>query len=188
MNWRKLNRALHRDLGYIFVGMTIIYSVSGIVLNHRKPGGDASLLSRSEEFVSEPIKRENFTKDVIFQLLEEKDLERSEYKNFYFPSEGRAMIYLNMGHIELDLISGKGKLVTIKKRPILTEFNFLHYNKPKKLWTWFSDIFAVALILLAVTGLFIIRGKNGIRKRGAILVSIGIIIPLVFLFFYLWSI
>jgi hypothetical protein len=98
------------------------------------------------------------------------------------------MIYLNKGHIEYSLPTGEGKLVTLRKRPILTEFNFLHYNKPKKLWTWFSDIFAGGLILVTITGLFIIKGKNGIRSRGAILVSIGVIIPLLFLFFYLWSV
>jgi len=41
------------------------------------------------------------------------------------------------------------------------------------------------LIILAFTGLFILKGKNGITGRGAWLVSAGIIIPLVFLFMYL---
>jgi hypothetical protein len=35
---RRWNNALHRDLGYLAVGMTIIYSISGIVLNHFKSG------------------------------------------------------------------------------------------------------------------------------------------------------
>ncbi|HKL38702.1 MAG TPA: hypothetical protein VJ876_07375, partial [Bacteroidales bacterium] len=34
MKWRKLNRILHRDLGYFFFGMTLIYALSGIALNH----------------------------------------------------------------------------------------------------------------------------------------------------------
>ena len=32
---RKLLRILHRDLGYFIVGMTIVYGLSGIFLNHR---------------------------------------------------------------------------------------------------------------------------------------------------------
>ena len=33
-NWRKWNKAIHRDFGYFFLGMTIIYGLSGIALNH----------------------------------------------------------------------------------------------------------------------------------------------------------
>ena len=35
MKIRKLLRVLHRDLGYFIVGMTVIYALSGIYLNHR---------------------------------------------------------------------------------------------------------------------------------------------------------
>ena len=34
-NWRKLNNALHRDVGYLVVGLTIVYAVSGLAVNHR---------------------------------------------------------------------------------------------------------------------------------------------------------
>ena len=97
------------------------------------------------------------------------------------------MVYLDQGHISLDLKSGRGKLISIRKRPVLTEFNFLHYNKAKQLWTFFSDIFAVSLGIIAITGLFILKGKNGIKRRGAFLVSLGVTIPLLFLVFYFWT-
>lgn len=187
MKWRKLNRILHRDFGYFFFGMTIIYSISGIVLNHRKPGGDASIVSRSHTIEAMPVARENFNRSYILEFLVEREVPVSEYKNFYFPDQKTAMIYLKNGHIEYNLTSGRAKIVVIKKRPVLTAFNFLHYNKPKKLWTWFSDIYAGSLILLAITGLFIIKGRKGIKGRGAFLVSAGILIPMVFLLFYLWA-
>ena len=34
MNWRKWNNILHRDIGYLCVGLTIIFAVSGIAVNH----------------------------------------------------------------------------------------------------------------------------------------------------------
>jgi hypothetical protein len=40
----------------------------------------------------------------------------------------------------------------------------------------------VALILLAATGLFMMKGKYGITGRGAWLTGAGIVIPLLFLF------
>lgn len=185
MKWRKLNRILHRDLGYIFFGMTIIYSVSGIVLNHRSPSGDPSVVTKSLEFTTRPADQAQVGKSYILNLLEKTG--ESGYKNYYFPSSQKLVIYIDHGHISVDLNTGKGKLTSVRKRPVLTEFNFLHYNKPKKLWTLFSDIFAVSLGLMAITGLFIIKGKNGIKRRGAFLVSIGVTIPLVFLVLYLWT-
>ena len=35
---RRWNNLLHRDIGYLCVGMTLIYAISGIVLNHFKAG------------------------------------------------------------------------------------------------------------------------------------------------------
>jgi hypothetical protein len=79
-----------------------------------------------------------------------------------------------------DLDSGSGTIEKIKRRPVLHAMNFLHYN-PGKWWTLFSDIFSVALILIAITGLLILKGRNGITRRGAILTIAGIIIPIVYL-------
>jgi hypothetical protein len=39
---------------------------------------------------------------------------------------------------------------------------------------------------LAITGLFLVRGKKGITGRGAWLTALGIIIPLVYLIIYFY--
>ena len=97
------------------------------------------------------------------------------------------MIYLNKGHILVELESGETSLVKIRNRRVFREINFLHYNKPKQLWTYFADLFGLSMVVLAITGLFMVRGKKGINGRGGILLAVGIIIPLVFLLIYLWS-
>jgi len=38
--------------------------------------------------------------------------------------------------------------------------------------------------VLAISGLFILKGKNGITRRGAWLTAAGIIVPIVFLVMY----
>ncbi|HSG48621.1 MAG TPA: PepSY-associated TM helix domain-containing protein, partial [Longimicrobiales bacterium] len=70
------------------------------------------------------------------------------------------------------------------ERPGLRQANFLHLNEAKKLWTWMADLYAVGLLVLAVTGLFVLRGRNGITGRGAWLTAAGVVIPAAFLFFY----
>ncbi len=186
MKWRKLNRALHRDLGYLFFGLTIIYALSGIALNHLKDWNPNYIIKtrdikmKSVELSSDPQKEE------ILSWME-KYAEGEKYKNHYFPQENQLKVFIDDGSILIDTQSGKATIETSKRRPFFHEFNYLHYN-PKKLWTWISDIYAVSLILLALTGLFILRGKQGIKGRGAWLTTIGILIPLIFLLFYYYKI
>ncbi len=81
--------------------------------------------------------------------------------------------------------TGAVLIETVRDRRILREANFLHLNHPKKLWTYFADAYAVALALLAVTGVFVLKGKKGITGRGAWWTGAGVLIPAVFLWLYL---
>lgn len=187
MNWRKWNRWLHRELGYLFFGMTIIYGLSGIALNHHvarhwNPG----IISRSESYTySRSLTKSEVDRNTIEEILELTG-EKKSYKQYYFPNSEHIMIYLKGGHIDVVLPTGEIIVTRVRNRPVFSEVDYLHYNKPKKLWTWFSDLFALALILMAISGLLMVRGKKGITGRGGVLTIIGILIPLIFLTIYLW--
>jgi len=81
--------------------------------------------------------------------------------------------------------AGTATIEVVRPRPILRQANFLHLNHAKRLWTWMADLYAVALGLLAVTGLFVLRGRKGITGRGAWLTGAGVVLPFVFLWLYL---
>jgi uncharacterized protein len=182
MNIRKINRAVHRDLGYFFFGMCIIYGLSGIALNHRHHWNPNFIITQ-QAFTIESSP-ENFSgKALALKILEEIGEERG-YKS-HLTSGNNMKIFIEGGTVNANFSTGSAFLETIKKRPVFNQVNFLHYNTPKKLWTWFSDAFAVGLILLAISGLFVLKGKNGLAKRGVWFASAGIIIPLVLLYFYL---
>ena len=85
----------------------------------------------------------------------------------------------------INMETGSGLLERVTRRPFFREMNYLHYN-PQVSWTWISDIFAGALVILAITGLFLVRGAKGITGRGAWLTVLGILIPVIILiiFFY----
>jgi hypothetical protein len=34
VSWRQLNRAVHRDVGYLCAGLTVVYALTGVLLNH----------------------------------------------------------------------------------------------------------------------------------------------------------
>ena len=168
--------------------MAIIYGISGIALNHHiARHWNPSLVERSEQIQGiEPSSRDQVDKSYVMHILEVTG-EKDNYKQYYFPNDQLLMIYLNKGHILVELESGETSLVKIRNRRVFREMNFLHYNKPKQLWTYFADLFGLSMVVLAITGLFMVRGKKGINGRGGILLAVGIIIPLVFLLIYLWS-
>jgi hypothetical protein len=66
---------------------------------------------------------------------------------------------------------------SVRRRPVFHQLNMLHLN-PTKWWRIFSDLFAGALILIALTGLLIPRGRNGLGGRGKWLVAAGLSVPL----------
>ncbi len=182
MKIRKANRAVHRDLGYFFVGMAIIYGVSGIAINHRDDWNPNYVVRQETKELALPSK-EMEEKELAIFFLKQIDQEKSYRTQLSLGETFR--IFIKNGSLEVNLTNGVAQLETIRKRAVFNQFTFLHYNTPKRLWTWFSNLFAAGLIILAITGLFILKGKNGITRRGAWITAAGIIIPLILLFIYI---
>jgi hypothetical protein len=184
VNWRKWNRVLHRDVGYLFFGMCIIYGISGIALNHKHDWNPNYVIRNYSFSLGYPVTRETLNRDSIEQILSFLE-EGPEYKKYYFPAANTLKIFIKDGTVSLNMPTGDGTLETIRKRPVLKELNSLHYNNIKHLWTWFADLFGLALVLISITGLFMIKGTKGITGRGAWLTALGLLVPLLFLLYYL---
>ncbi len=182
MNLYKLNRTLHRDLGYFFIGMTLIYAVSGIAINHIKDWNPNYIIRKEAFQIDENLSRDRIDRDKISQILNSINVD--SYKSHYFPKNNILKIFIDGGSVTCELNTGYCEVETIKRRPIFFHLNKLHYN-PGKIWTYFSDFYCVALAFLAISGLFIIKGKNGLKWRGTILGVVGIIIPILILLLYL---
>lgn len=182
MNLAKFNRVTHRDIGYLIAGLTIIYAISGIALNHKHDWNPNYIIDNTGFKTDMHIARENINKETALEILK-KIPGALEYKTWYFPTGNILTIFVEGGSVRINTNTGEGTIERISKRPLFYQINFLHYN-PGRWWKYFSDIFCNSLILVTVTGLFLVKGKNGITRRGAILTGIGIILPLLFLFLY----
>lgn len=182
MNITKFNRITHRDIGYLIAGLTIIYAISGIALNHKHDWNPNYIIENSGFKTDVHVTRETLNKETAQEILK-KIPGAPEYKTWYFPSGNILTIFIEGGSVRINTTTGEGTIERISKRPIFYQLNFLHYN-PGRWWKYFSDIFCISLILVTITGLFLVKGKNGITRRGAILTGIGIILPLLFLFIY----
>lgn len=171
---RKWFRLIHRDLGYFFVGITIIYAVSGIILNHKTHESDPAYKT---EYFNFKIKN-SLSPD---ELIAYWSLNLKDYKlNRIIPNDEAYDVYLKGGLGKYDPVNGNLQFEIYKKKKWVYFINKLHYNS-KLGWTFMADLFAVVLIFFAISGIFMVPGKKGISGRGKWLIAIGIIIP--FLFF-----
>ena len=78
-----------------------------------------------------------------------------------------------------------GRVVDEGQEPrfILRVANWLHLNRGKKAWTYVADAYAGGLLFLALSGMFMIAGKKGLLGRGAVLVGLGIMVPVLYVTF-----
>jgi len=83
------------------------------------------------------------------------------YRTTFRPDSAHLRVFLEDGVVDVDLAAGLATVEIVKRRPVLFAANFLHLNHAKRLWTWMADIYALALGLLAVTGMFVLKGKKG---------------------------
>jgi len=184
MNWRKWNNILHRDIGYISVGLIIIYSISGIAVNHISDWNPNYIINK-QTFKIKPVSDSTLSSDqIVKKVLSELKINDS-VKSFFRSEKKSIEIFLEGKTISANLTIGKVNIETVKNRTIIKETNFLHLNHPKKIWTYVADAFAITLIFLAISGLFVLKGKKGFEGRGKWLMLIGFLIPILFLIFYL---
>lgn len=183
MKWlRKWSRILHRDIGFLFIGTTIIYGISGIALNHMSDWNPSYSVVTKEYTTTIDLHKTDVLQENILRLLDDVD-KRKNYKKHYYPQDEVIKIFLKGGSsVIVDLETGDVFAEFLRKRVMFYEVNFLHYN-PSRWWTWFSDIFCVALIFFAITSFFIVKGKHGITGTGGIYTAIGVIIPILFLLY-----
>ncbi len=178
MNWRRWNNIIHRDLGYFLVGMTVVYSISGIAVNHVADWNPS--YERQREVLSiEPTSAQ--TKDeILADVLPKLRLDPNEMRNSFRPDRETLQLFLERKNYSIDLPTGTVLIETIHPRPVLYELNQLHLNAPKGVWTYISDFFALSLIVIAISGMFVLKGRNGLVGRGAWFIGAGILVPVAY--------
>ncbi|HKA90432.1 MAG TPA: hypothetical protein VKE22_22375 [Haliangiales bacterium] len=173
---RPLLRALHRDVGYLIVGLTLVYAASGLAVNHigqwdpnfedfdrvhelgPLPGGDAEVAAR----VARELGITETPREVYRAAANQLDV-----------------LY---DHRTLHIDPGSGHVLDEGQRPrlFLRLANWLHLNRGKKAWTYAADAYACLLLFLATSGLFMIKGRKGLWGRGLVLLLVGIAVPVAY--------
>ncbi len=183
MNFRKWNNIVHRDLGYLIFGLTVVYAISGFVLNHKHDFNSNFSVEQNTVRFEAVADVTEISDEIVAGLVTQIGADEN-YTGYFRPAPGMLKIFYPEVTYTLDLQKGIGESEKIKERKVIKEMNYLHLNLPKKAWTWMADIYAFALLLVAITGLFVLKGKKGIKGRGAWLTIAGILIPIIFILIY----
>ena len=176
---QKLIRNIHRDFGYFYVGLIVSFAFSGILMNHREHWHPEKYTIDTEviqvELPDESQISEEYAENLGKELGIDDKMRRHSVK------KGTFKISFEKHDVEIDMETGVGEIVAFNKTPIISQTMKLHKNT-SNWWIYYSDIFGISLILIAITGtLMVTHGKNTFKKRGWKLAAAGLIFPLIVL-------
>jgi hypothetical protein len=177
-NFRKTCRWLHRELGFVVAGLTLIYAISGVAVNHTHHW-NPSYEQTVTRFTIAPVGM-GATEEISQKVTSQLPL-TEPVKKVWRSAPDQMRVIIENGTYDVGLLSGEVVATLLSPRPVLNELNYLHLNKPKGVWTWIADLYAVILATMVVTGLVLVKGRKGLAGRGGVLAGLGLALPIVYL-------
>ena len=127
INWFKLNRSLHRDIGYFCIGLTLIFAVSGIALNHLddwNPNYQVTQETHLIPDINSVINQENFES----WLLRKLNI-KTKVKARFWQTPTEYKLFTTDNHSLLINAQNNSVVVEqVKARFLLKSLNTLHLN------------------------------------------------------------
>lgn len=174
---RQLLRMLHRDGGHLVVGLTFVYALSGLAVNHIADWDpNFSNYERTHELGTALHGDDDaIAKQVLARLAIHEppsEVYRAEDAILDITFETRSL------HVTL----ATGRVLEQGQRPrfLLRAANYLHLNRGKRAWKYVADAYAAILLFLAGSGLFMMPAKRGQRLRTMALIALGIAVPVLY--------
>ncbi len=173
-------RALHRDVGYSAVGLTVVYAASGLAVNHVADWDPNFRNTSVTHELGAPLPDDDQQASTrVLTALGIREAPREVYR------EGDQLEIL-FEHRTLHVVVATGHVIEEAQRArfFVRAANWLHLNRGKRAWTYFADAYAVALLFLASSGMFMLPGRRGLFGRGAVFVLLGAAIPIAYVTLY----
>lgn len=174
--WRLWLRAIHRDIGYFSVGLTVVYAASGLAVNHiadwepnfRQVTREAALTlpAAADDQTIARLALDTFALDAPLREV--------------FREDDAVELVLDQGSIRIDTQTGRAVAVLQEERFFLRAANWLHLNRGKKAWTVVADTYAAFLLLLSFTGLWMFSGRKGLIGRAGVIAAAGALVPILY--------
>jgi hypothetical protein len=175
--WRAWLRAIHRDIGYLAVGFTVIYALSGIAMNHIDdwdPNFHATEVTRTITPIADELSDDAAAKQIAAAAGQVGVTGKID--DVYRAGDEVRLTFSNGSKV-----TAIGDTITVQLRRDRLFFrvaDWLHATRGKQVWKFIADVYAALLLYLAISGIFMIKGRLGLRWRGAALIAIGLAGPL----------
>lgn len=173
---RRLVVATHRDVGYVVSTLVIAYCVSGVALNHVDAWNPDFVLHRAQVTVEKRASSAGLTDADVAALA--ALVGEGAPRVYDSPTPTQVKLYFDTATLHVDLAAGTASYERLERRPVFYQVNALHRNSIKP-WKWVADAFAVLLVVVNVTGLFVLKGTRGLGGRGKWLILLGTLPALV---------
>lgn len=158
-------RALHRDIGFMVIGLTIVYGLSGIVLMYRD---------------TDFLKREKQIEQTLEPNISEAELGKAlRMRNFEVVKTEGDIVYFENGTYNKS--TGVAQYKAKQLPAWLDKFNKFHKTASKNLIHWAGIIYAVLLLFLAISSFWMFKPKSKMFKRGLVFAGIGLVLAIVVL-------
>jgi len=179
------NRIIHRNFAFFYFGLIISFSFSGILNNHRNSFNiPVNYTYETQNFnIKLPIIKSKFKNKKYVSNQAKIWYPDSEFEGYRIKGTDLRAYYKDNTIIDLYLENGLGEIEYRRKTPILGHSIFLH-KSTNNWWIWYSDIFALSLMAIAITGILMNNGKNGFKKYGWKLTIAGLVFPFIFLILF----
>jgi uncharacterized protein len=180
---RRWLHVLHRDIGYLLFVLTVVYSVSGIAVNHIHDW-NPNYRREARPLAIGPVVAADLD-GMEAEVVARAGIDPALVTGRHRTSPTDLVLFLpEGGEVRVDLVTGVGEVERLTPRLLLFESNVLHLNKLRGTWTLVADAFAALLLFLAVSGVLLLRGRTGLAGRGKWLVGAGLVVPVVFVWLY----
>jgi uncharacterized protein len=171
--WRAWLRALHRDIGYLAVGFTVLYALSGIAMNHIDDW-DPNFVASERTIAIAPIGPELGDAEAVARLAQATGVTGTPSDVYRAGDEVR----VSYPGVKITAIGAQATVQRRRDRVFFRVADWLHATRGKQAWKYIADAYAVLLLYLAISGIFMIKGRLGLRWRGTIFVVAGLAAPL----------
>ena len=92
MDWRRWNNLLHRDVGFLCIGLTLLYVISGVAVNHIKEWNPSYSVERIETNIG-PVAGDPADATTVRMILARLD-ESGKLENSYRPDPESLQLFV----------------------------------------------------------------------------------------------
>ena len=188
-----ISRTLHRDLGYFFIGITLIYAITGFVLSVRGLGWFKEVY-KFETTITQNIPIENFKKSLLKEArdgklnyiyhIETKKIVEKNIKKLVFVEKKEDILFFESKYLNINYNQNTGlSQIKYKAYPAYLQlFITSHLSTNNTPWFYIGLIYSLVLAFFALSSIVMVKGKYGFEKRGIYLSLAGMATVVVFIF------